>query len=215
MARKLDPAIVEVLKKHGIGAEACWDCHGTWVVYHRYLEQVAAQAGIHFDAPQIIEANSAEKIVAICVTGHLDKGSAWSIGEAAPGNNKNSYPYAMAEKRAKDRVILKLIGLHGLVYSEEEADDFKVKTKTGEEAGGPLKKTELKEKLRDFCGDLPKCGDADELNALVTSHKGILEQGDRDLPAWMWGKEGSDNQGIRVRITEATDRLNQMEPFTQ
>jgi hypothetical protein len=31
----------------------------------------------------------------------------------------------MAEKRAKDRVILKLIELHGLVYSEEEADEFK------------------------------------------------------------------------------------------
>jgi hypothetical protein len=36
-----------------------------------------------------------------------------------------AYPFAMAEKRAKDRVILKLIALHGLVYSEEEADDFK------------------------------------------------------------------------------------------
>ena len=31
----------------------------------------------------------------------------------------------MAEKRAKDRVILKLVGLHGYAYSEEEADDFK------------------------------------------------------------------------------------------
>jgi hypothetical protein len=31
----------------------------------------------------------------------------------------------MAEKRAKDRVILKLVGLHGDVYSEEEADEFK------------------------------------------------------------------------------------------
>jgi hypothetical protein len=30
----------------------------------------------------------------------------------------------MAEKRGKDRVILKLAGLQG-VYSEEEADDFK------------------------------------------------------------------------------------------
>ena len=30
----------------------------------------------------------------------------------------------MAEKRAKDRVILKLVGLHGDVYSEEEADEF-------------------------------------------------------------------------------------------
>ena len=31
----------------------------------------------------------------------------------------------MAEKRAKDRVILKLAGLHGYVYSEDEAEDFK------------------------------------------------------------------------------------------
>jgi hypothetical protein len=31
----------------------------------------------------------------------------------------------MAEKRAKDRVILKLLAVHGDIYSEEEADDFK------------------------------------------------------------------------------------------
>lgn len=38
----------------------------------------------------------------------------------------------MAEKRAKDRVILKLVGLHGYVYSEEESDDFKdAKPNTG------------------------------------------------------------------------------------
>ncbi len=30
-----------------------------------------------------------------------------------------------AEKRAKDRVILKLLNIHGVLYSEEEADDFK------------------------------------------------------------------------------------------
>ena len=42
--------------------------------------------------------------------------------EASPKNNKNNYPYAMAEKRAIDRAILKLIGLHGFVYSEDEVD---------------------------------------------------------------------------------------------
>jgi hypothetical protein len=31
----------------------------------------------------------------------------------------------MAEKRAIDRVALKLLGLHGEVYSEEEADEIK------------------------------------------------------------------------------------------
>ncbi len=48
-----------------------------------------------------------------------------TFGEAAPMNNSNGYPVAMAEKRAKDRVILKLVGLHGDVYSEDEADEFK------------------------------------------------------------------------------------------
>ena len=59
------------------------------------------------------------------VMGHMGDKSEWSIGEASPSNNKNSYPYAMAEKRAKDRVILKLVGLHGDVYAEDEADSFK------------------------------------------------------------------------------------------
>jgi hypothetical protein len=125
MAKKLDPVIVSVLKDHGFGPEAAWDCHGTWVVYHRVLEQIAAKASITFDPPQVLEANGQAKSVALCVTGTLKDRSEWSVGEASPANNKNAYPYAMAEKRAKDRVILKLIGLHGLAYSEDEADDFK------------------------------------------------------------------------------------------
>lgn len=125
MAKKLDPIIAETLKKFGFGPDAAWDCHGTWVVYHRVLEQIAAKGGIVFDDPTPLETNGAAKSVAICVTGHLGDRKEWSIGEASPANNKNGYPYAMAEKRAKDRVILKLIGLHGLAFSEDEADDFK------------------------------------------------------------------------------------------
>ena len=45
-----------------------------------------------------------------------------TYGEASPRNTKNAYPYAMAEKRAIDRAILKLIGLHGFIYSEDELD---------------------------------------------------------------------------------------------
>lgn len=126
MAKKIDPTLIEILTKYDEKAEdALWDCHGTWVAYHRAIERIAAKAGIVFDMPQIIEANSNAKIVAIAVTGKLGDKSEWSFGEAAPSNNKNAYPYAMAEKRAKDRVVLKLVGLHGLVYSEEESEDFK------------------------------------------------------------------------------------------
>lgn len=124
MPRKIDPAVDKILKECGLNArDVLWDCHGTWVMYHRAIEQVAAQQGIRFDPPIVLEANGPAKSVAICVVGHRDGVQEWSIGEAAPGNNKNNYPYAMAEKRAKDRVVLKLIGLHGLVYSEDEMPD--------------------------------------------------------------------------------------------
>src|SRR5688572_31563852 len=59
------------------------------------------------------------------VTGKMKDRVEWSTGETNPTNyhvtgKQPSYPWAMAEKRAKDRVILKLVGIHGLVYSEDE-----------------------------------------------------------------------------------------------
>jgi len=126
MAKKLPARLQEILKDVGLTErQAVWDCHGTPVVLHKALEKVAAHYNVVFDQPQIIACDVAAKEAVICVTGHMAEATEWSIGEAAPYNNKNSYPFAMAEKRAKDRVILKLVGLHGDVYSEEEADDFK------------------------------------------------------------------------------------------
>lgn len=126
MAKKLPARLQEILKDIGLTErQAVWDCHGTPVVLHKALEKVAAHYNVVFDQPQIIACDVAAKEAVICVTGHMAEATEWSIGEAAPYNNKNSYPFAMAEKRAKDRVILKLVGLHGDVYSEEEAEDFK------------------------------------------------------------------------------------------
>jgi len=124
MAR-IDPRLVELLKSYGETAEACWDCHGTWVAYHAAIERMAARVGIKFDLPQMIVNDYVAKTVVVCVAASLKDSKEWSFGEVSPSNNKNSYPYAMAEKRAKDRVALKLLGMSGLVYSEEEADDFK------------------------------------------------------------------------------------------
>lgn len=141
MAAKVDPLLIEILRRYDVDPkQALWDCHGTLVILHKHLERIAATAGIVFDPPQIIEAHSADKIVAICAFGHMGSRTEWSIGEAAPGNNKNSYPYAMAEKRAKDRVILKLVGLSGFVYSEEEADDFKASGRSPADVGAEPEK---------------------------------------------------------------------------
>lgn len=112
-----------------VGADKAQDAWavrpGIWAIKHKALEKVAAYLNIQFDAPKIICSDIINKAVAIEVHGRMGSHTAWSIGEAAPYNNKNGYPFAMAEKRAKDRVILKLAGLHGDAYSEEEADDFR------------------------------------------------------------------------------------------
>lgn len=143
MAKKLDQRLLDILLKYEEKPEeALWDCHGSWVAYHKAIERMAAKAGIVFSPPQIIEANSASGIVSIAVTGTMGNRSEWSFGEASPKNNKNSYPYAMAEKRAKDRVVLKLIGLHGEVYSEEESDDFKPTINAPPKSSASLKRTD-------------------------------------------------------------------------
>lgn len=124
----LDPRVEAIRVKYDLAKDDFWELpqkKGTWIAKHAALEVAAAKAKIVFLSPQVLEANGETKSVALCVTGTTDDRSEWSIGEASPANNRNAYPYAMAEKRGKDRVILKLIGLHGLIYSEDEADDFK------------------------------------------------------------------------------------------
>ena len=129
MKTNIPEKVGKVFREMGIKPtnEHLWDCHGTMVIKHKTLEKLAAFKGIQFDKPEFIEVSIKNKEVAVLVTGHLGNKSEWSVGESAPYNCKNSYPFAMAEKRAKDRVILKLVGLHGDVYSEDEADDFSVK----------------------------------------------------------------------------------------
>lgn len=124
---KLDPRIEAVRQKYGLDASDFWQIpqNRQWVCKHAALEVVATKANVEWSPPQVIEANTAEGIAVMAVSGRMGDRVEWSTGEASPKNNKNSYPWAMAEKRAKDRVILKLVGIHGLVYSEDEADDFK------------------------------------------------------------------------------------------
>jgi len=124
----LDPRIETIRVQYGLDKSDFWELpmkKGTWLAKHSALEAAAVKAGVRFDMPTIVEANGAEGVAAVCVQGEMSGRFEWSIGEASPRNTKNPYPYAMAEKRGKDRVILKLLGLHGLVYSEDEADDFK------------------------------------------------------------------------------------------
>jgi hypothetical protein len=122
--------IRELFNKFGADLERddVWTVQSATVIKHRALERLAAAAKVTFAAPQVLRAEREEAV--ILATGTLGERSEWSIGEALVNVNYRisgkmaAYVYAMAEKRAKDRVILKLTGLHGL-YSEDEADEFK------------------------------------------------------------------------------------------
>lgn len=146
--------IYDVFEKHkvDIDKDAIWEVQGTPVVKHKDVERLGAAMGIRYDKPQIIRSEADEAV--IIVFGSVGDKMEWSIGEAKitqlvdTGRKNNwgkpvkepkdgcfgnyivsgsqaAYPYAMAEKRAKDRVILKLADLHGDAYSSEEADEFK------------------------------------------------------------------------------------------
>jgi hypothetical protein len=128
---KVTNALIEI----GLKSEDClWDCHGTWVLKHYACERLAAHNGITWNDPELIENDSDAGKVVIKLWGHLNDKSEFTFGEATPKNSKNAYPYAMAEKRAKDRIILKLIGFHGEIYSEDEAEDFEEEVKAQEKA---------------------------------------------------------------------------------
>src|SRR3954464_7196267 len=125
-----DQQIADILAQYGEPlAGNIWRVQGQAVIYHKALERIAAQAGITYGTPTILRAERDEAV--ILVTGSVGERTEWSIGEALVHVNyrvsgrQAAYVYAMAEKRAKDRVILKLVGLHGLLSSEEEADAFK------------------------------------------------------------------------------------------
>lgn len=138
---KIDERTEEVLRKYlpeGYNTnDAVWPLEkknkkgelfiAAWIAKHKALEVIAAHNNVRFDLPVIYEQDSS-KAVSMLVVGHLGEKTEWSIGEASIENYSafkgNGYKWAMAEKRGKDRVILKLMGLHGDLYSQEEAEEF-------------------------------------------------------------------------------------------
>jgi len=173
--------------------EVCWDCHGTWVLKHWACERIAAEQNIKYDAPVIIESNASEHTAVILVTGHLGDKTEWSIGEATVYNCKNAYPYAMAEKRAKDRVILKLVDLHGEVYSEEEAQDLKDEIARQEidlqkKEVVEQKNNELIEKACEYARDIHDCINNDDEDGVSQLLGELNEKDNKSIKSMFWSE---------------------------
>src|SRR6185312_11646839 len=123
----LPKEVADFMKEYGVTSDEVWPVPGgkAYAVKHKALERIAIEKGITFDRPSVVACDLVNKSMVICTFGKMGDRSEWSFGEASPANNKNQYMAAMAEKRSRDRVILKLLAAHGDIYSEEEADDFK------------------------------------------------------------------------------------------
>lgn len=150
-----------------------WQVQKVWVMKHKALERLSAAIKVKWHEPKILRCEADEAVILVMGSrADKPEVMEWSVGEAkivfmVPTGKKNqwgkdevapaegsfgnyqitpkqaSYVWAMAEKRAKDRVIIKLAGLHG-AYSEEEADEFKGKgdlSVNGEAANDETSKT--------------------------------------------------------------------------
>jgi hypothetical protein len=90
---------------------------GKWIIKHSACEKIANIEGIIIGPPQML--NSEQSFVRMVVTGKMGDKMEWSIGEADTKNSVGFYQGMIAEKRGKDRVILKLISAIGIYSSEE------------------------------------------------------------------------------------------------
>ena len=128
MMANIEPRVKKILAQYDLKPEhALWELKrggkATLIMLHKYCELVGAKAGVVIDDLVEVETNSAQGIAVVKCYAHNNKMKVITYGEASPKNSKVAYPYAMAEKRAVDRAILKLVGLHGFVYSEDEMED--------------------------------------------------------------------------------------------
>ena len=119
-----DEQIATILAHYGEPATGnVWQVEGQTFIHHRTLERIAARAKIIFDPPTVLRAERDEAV--LVVVGRMGERAEWSIGEALVDGNYHvlepeaAYVYVMAEKRAKNRAILKLIGLPDVASSEE------------------------------------------------------------------------------------------------
>ena len=116
-------------EKYGLEVNHFWKHKqsGKWIISHVAVMIIADYEGIEFDKPEYIYKEFDQ--VVLYGSGSLVKENGdtikkWTHGEANVKNCYVPYPFAMAEKRLKDRLTLMLISAYGDVYSEIEADEF-------------------------------------------------------------------------------------------
>ena len=136
MPDKKDNQFVEkyLAEKYGLEAIHFWEHQQSrkWVITHVGCMIIAEKEGIEFSKPEYIKTEPDLIVMYGTATMSDNEGNektVWTHGEASHKICFIAYPYAMAEKRLKDRLVLMLVSVYGEVYSEIEAAEFDARAK--------------------------------------------------------------------------------------
>jgi len=98
--------------------------NGKFIIKHLEVEGLAQHYNIETNI-ELVDCNLDKGCAVVKATAQHKTNKYHSFGEVSPQNNEFDYPVAVAEKRAVDRVILKALGIHGNVYSDQEMPNEK------------------------------------------------------------------------------------------
>ena len=132
--------IDDLAGKHGFTKDVDYWLHkqsGQWILKHSSIEKIANAENIKIQKVESLYQSETSCRFLITMGKWADDKCAEVVittGEADKSNCSNLYLAAMAEKRGKDRAVLKLINAYEYgISSEEEMDDFKAsKPKTAD-----------------------------------------------------------------------------------
>ena len=126
----------EIQAKYSLNKNDFWQLKrgmkSIWIMTHDAVEKIGSIEGVKILSPTwLAKGEGSTERWALEVRGYIgqrppDDEMLWTTGEADTKNCKTDYPVAICEKRAKDRLILKLIRAYEEgIYSESEAEVFK------------------------------------------------------------------------------------------
>ena len=134
----------ELAKRYGLGQDDFWQLpqnNRVHILTHDACEKIASIEGVRYEKPEWLSKGEGG-VWAVQASGYKSddpENILWTTGEASKQNCTAKYLVNMAEKRAKDRLVLKLIKAYEYgIKSEEEADEFKKPDTEATTAGKPV-----------------------------------------------------------------------------
>ena len=118
--------IKELAEKYELTNDDFWKHKqsGKWILTHDACTIISHKEEIKLESFDSLyqSDNECRFLIGMSKDGRIVK----SVGEAGKSNCTSKYLGCMAEKRVRDRCVLKLINAYEYgIYSEEESDDFK------------------------------------------------------------------------------------------